>query len=97
MKMTKTIETFDSDVFSIGKIYYIQNLTSRGLYLCFKKEYGIVFFENIVTLQGEKIQAFTISGDNYKCMIEVEPIDFNVEYDSTIHEWFISTAICEGD
>lgn len=97
MKMTTTVEMFDSSVFIIGKTYYIQNLVSKGLYLCTKKEYGTVYFKNIVSLQGKNEMDFAINSDNFKCMLEVEPIDFNVDFDSTTFEWFISTAICEGD
>ncbi len=97
MKMTKTIEIFDSSVFKIGKTYYIQNLNSRALYLCTQINGDNVYFKNVVGLQGKKEIDFTINNDNYKCMLEVEPIDFTVEFDSTISEWFVSTAICEGD
>ena len=58
---------------------------------------GSVYFKNIVSLQGKTATDFTINNDNYKCMLEVKPIDLNVEFDSTTHEWFVSTAICEGD
>lgn len=95
MKITKSIETFDPSVFDIGKVYYINFASSKTLILCVSRGLESVSFKRILQIKGNIGTDFSLDNSNYQSVEYICPIDFNVEFDSTITSWLIGITINE--
>lgn len=104
MKFTETIERFNPNAFDIGRLYYIHmnsnDMTFKGIFLCYDKdkESREVEFVVVTELQGTSLCRSTMIGEKDLPHIkEIQPVEFNVEYDTNFAEWRIFTNIETGD
>lgn len=94
MKITKQVEVFNANAFVEDKLYYLdENFCSRryqGVYICEEVdiEENIVKLKEIVDLNGYNLTPhIEINCRNYKDIIEVQPIEFDIDFDKEFKEW----------
>lgn len=102
MKITKTVERFDASVFEPFQTYYISyddnDSQFEGIFQCREifTQYHEVVMSPIIALKG-RFDSICISQSNVDYVKEVQPIDWQIEYDTMWKQWSVMAQIDTKD